>query len=184
MLSEGECVAVQGASGSGKTLLLRALADLDPSDGKVTLDGEPREHIPAPIWRRRVCYVPAEPGWWADTVEEHFPDWPQAVPLVEEVGLPSGCRNWQIARLSTGERQRLALVRALILRPQVLLLDEPTAALDPHSTGCVEALLALLLESGTSILWATHDREQAWRVASRLLVIEGGTLREVEWQVT
>ena len=183
-LPDGECMALQGASGSGKTLLLRALADLDPAQGKVTLDGERREHIPAPIWRHRICYVPAEPGWWADTVEEHFSDWPQALALLETLNLSAACQTWQIARLSTGERQRLALIRALILQPQVLLLDEPTAALDPHSTECVEALMADLLESGTSILWATHDREQARRVASRLFVIEGGSLQEAQWRTT
>lgn len=183
-LADGECVAVQGASGSGKTLLLRALADLDPSNGEVTLNGERREHVSAPIWRRRICFLPAEPGWWADTVAEHFPNWDQAVPLIGMLNLSPACKSWQITRLSTGERQRLALVRAVILQPQVLLLDEPTAALDPDSTRCVESLMGSLLESGTSIVWVTHDREQARRVASRLFVIEGGCLREAEWQTT
>ena len=56
-------------------------ADLDPNDGRVTLNGEDRALIPAPLWRRRVAYVPAEPGWWADTVGEHFDNWPNALPL-------------------------------------------------------------------------------------------------------
>ena len=74
-LAAGECIALRGPSGAGKTLLLRALADLDPSAGVVRLDGTPRGRIPAPTWRRRVGYVPAEPGWWSERVADHFPDW-------------------------------------------------------------------------------------------------------------
>ena len=82
-LADGECVGVRGASGSGKTLLLRAIADLDPNDGIVQLDGRSRADMTAPAWRRLVAYVPAEPGWWAETVGAHFPDWSGALPLIE-----------------------------------------------------------------------------------------------------
>src|SRR5712675_528466 len=69
-LSAGEALAVRGPSGAGKTLLLRAVADLDPNEGLVTLDGLDRSTIAGPEWRRLVGYVPAEPGWWARS-EEH-----------------------------------------------------------------------------------------------------------------
>src|SRR3954451_6859003 len=65
-LKAGECIALQGSSGVGKSLLLRAIADLDPNDGVVKLDGMPREAMPAPLWRKQVTYVAAEPGWWAE----------------------------------------------------------------------------------------------------------------------
>src|SRR5690348_5206128 len=71
-LGSGECIALQGASGSGKTVLMRAIADLDPNEGTIKLDGVLRESVPAPAWRRQVTYLAAEPGWWADTVQEHF----------------------------------------------------------------------------------------------------------------
>ena len=74
-LSSGECIAIRGPSGAGKTLLLRAIADLDPNAGVVTLEDRDRSTIPGPHWRRLVGYVPAEPGWWAETVGEHFADW-------------------------------------------------------------------------------------------------------------
>ena len=90
-LDAGECVAMRGASGSGKTQLLRAVADLDPNEGTVLLDGTPRGSVPAPAWRRLVAYVPAEPGWWADTVGGHFVDWAAAAPLAERLGLPAAC---------------------------------------------------------------------------------------------
>jgi UDP-glucose/iron transport system ATP-binding protein len=82
--------------------------------------------------------VPAEPGWWADTVGEHFGEWTAALALVGDLGFPEEAKGWPIAHLSTGERLRLALVRALMVRPKVLLLDEPTAALDPASVAAVE----------------------------------------------
>jgi putative ABC transport system ATP-binding protein len=69
-LSMGECVAIRRPSAAGKTLLLRAIADLDPSEGLVTLEGRDRSAIAGPEWRRLVGYVPAEPGWWADIVGE------------------------------------------------------------------------------------------------------------------
>ena len=90
-LGAGECVVLRGASGSGKTQLLRAVADLDPNEGTVLLDGTPRGSVPAPAWRRLGAYVPAEPGWWADTVGGHFVDWAAAAPLAERLGLPAAC---------------------------------------------------------------------------------------------
>src|SRR3954470_23007243 len=87
-LADGECIALQGPSGVGKTLLLRAIADLDPNVGTVRLDGVDRDTMPAPLWRTRVTYVAAEPGWWADLVEQHFTVWDTALPLVEKLGLP------------------------------------------------------------------------------------------------
>ena len=177
-LSAGECLAVRGPSGAGKTLLLRAIADLDPSEGQVCLNGRDRSTITGPEWRRLVGYVPAEPGWWADTVGEHFGEWTAALDFVRDLGLPKEAKAWPIARLSTGERLRLALIRALIVRPKVLLLDEPTAALDPASVAAAESLVATRVKEGLAALWVTHDVGQAKRIAHRLLVVNAGQVQE------
>ena len=173
-LGEGECLAVSGPSGGGKTLLLRALADLDPNRGAVTLEGTDRAHVAAPAWRRQVTYVATEPGWWAETVARHFADWTESYELARRLGLPAACGDWPIERLSTGERQRLGLVRALVRGPRVLLLDEPTSGLDGAATEAVEALVVEFLGRGGAAVWVTHDANQAKRVASRKLHIEGG----------
>jgi phosphate-transporting ATPase len=177
-LRAGECIAIQGPSGVGKSLLLRAIADLDPNEGTVKLDGILRESMPAPLWRRQVTYVAAEPGWWADTVEQNFAKWNEAVPLIQELNLPPTCGAWNVQRLSTGEKQRLGLARALTLHSRVLLLDEPTAALDPNATAVVEAIIARRRSTGMGVIWSTHDGLQARRVASRLFIMSGGQIEE------
>jgi phosphate-transporting ATPase len=156
-------------------LLLSAIADLDPNEGTVKLDGTLRETVPAPLWRKQVTYLAAEPGWWADTVQEHFTSWDDAMPLVARLGLPPSCGTWPIRRLSTGEKQRLGLARGPMLRSRVLLLDEPTSALDATSTAIVESIVTERISDGTGVIWSTHDRAQARRVGSRLFVMVGGS---------
>ena len=173
-LEPGGCLAVSGPSGAGKSLLLRALADLDPNRGTVMLGGEDREAMPAPRWRRRVVYVQTEPGWWAETVAGHFDDWSAARPLATALGLPPECGDWPVLRLSTGERQRLGLVRALVKSPAVLLLDEPTSGLNAEATAAVEASIARFRSDRGAVVWVTHDQDQAERVADRHLLIENG----------
>ncbi|MCW2236444.1 ABC transporter ATP-binding protein [Azospirillum canadense] len=174
----GECVAVQGPSGAGKSVLLRAVADLDPAAGEVRLDGALREDMTAPEWRRRVTYLAAESGWWSDRVVDHFADPQRAAPLIDALGLPAEALGWPVSRLSTGERQRLALIRALVQEPRVLLLDEPTGALDLDATHRVEGLLRDALDRGMGVLIVTHSPDQADRLAKRRLRVEAGQVRE------
>lgn len=173
----GACVVLTGPSGSGKSRLLRAIADLDPNEGEVTLDGVRRENMEAPEWRRRVALVPAESGWWADRVAEHMPEG-EAVPLVEALGLPAEALDWDVPRLSSGERHRLAIVRALLGKPDFLLLDEPSAALDAEATGRLEALLVGRRQDGLGLLVVTHDRAQAERLATAERRVRDGRLLE------
>ena len=73
-IEPGECLGLQGASGAGKSLLLRAIADLDVRTGQLRLGEMDADAVTAPLWRRAVGLLPAESGWWADTVDEHFAD--------------------------------------------------------------------------------------------------------------
>lgn len=165
-VARGECLAVEGPSGSGKSRLLRAIADLDENDGRVSLDGIDRRSIPAPQWRRRVRYVAAEPGWWGLDPLDHFACPPElAVRLIETLGLDRAILNREIAELSTGERQRLALARALVDDPIVLLLDEPTAALDAEAAGLAEAMIGARLAAGRIVVLVSHDPEQIARLS-------------------
>ena len=175
-LAARECVSVAGRSGAGKSLLLRMVADLDPHDGEVGLDGALCSAMPAPAWRRMVTYVAADAGWWDDRVAAHFAPDIDLAALLPRVGIPPDAVAWPIARLSTGERQRLALLRALRPANRVLLLDEPTSGLDRASSELVEALLRERLAAGTAILIVTHDPDQAARVASRHLEVRDGKL--------
>ena len=112
-------------------------------------------------------------------MQDHFAAWEDALPLVARLGLPEDCGEWSIQRLSTGERQRLGLVRALMLRSRVLLLDEPTSALDSTSAAAAESLIAERISSGTSVLWSTHDDAQARRVGSRIFAMgPDGVIKE------
>ena len=179
-LAAGEALAVLGPSGSGKSLFLRALADLDPNEGDLLLGGEAREAMSGPQWRRRVTYVPAESGWWAERVGEHFESWDIAAPWAERLDIPAEAGDWPISRLSTGERQRLALVRAMAQGARVLLLDEPTSGLDQPMTRAVEERLREFVANGGGLIFVTHDPGQASRLAERCLRFAKGGRAEEE----
>ncbi len=166
-LSKGECVVIQGASGTGKSLLLRAIADLDPASGQVFLDGAERQEMSGPEWRRQLRYVAAESGWWEETARQHIPSTKRTRRWIEALGLSDVQLDRKISRLSTGERQRLSLVRAISDNPKFLLLDEPTSALDAQTAALVEELIRFQVLSDRGILMVTHDEEQAKRLGDR-----------------
>ena len=177
-LAVGECVCISGPSGAGKSLLLRAIADLDPHQGSVQLDGRSAESFAPCDWRRQVGLLPAESQWWGEHIGEHFSSVDEKA--LEALGFTRQVMEWQVARCSTGERQRLALLRLLQNRPQVLLLDEPTASLDAENVSRVEAVIARLRqEQELAVLWVSHDAAQAGRVATRRLHMLGGQIQEV-----
>ena len=178
VVEPGVCVSVTGVSGSGKTLLLRALADLDPHEGRVCLGGRPCAEMPAPEWRCRVGMLPAESAWWADTVAPHFPADLSGDALVA-YGFEPDALTWSVQRLSTGERQRLGIARLLARAPEALLLDEPTASLDPDNVERMEGLLSQYrVERAAPVLWVSHAPDQAERVATRHFTLRDGRLVE------
>jgi putative ABC transport system ATP-binding protein len=178
-LAAGDCLVISGPSGIGKSLLLRMIADLDENTGAVSLNGASREAMPAPQWRRQVLYVAAESGWWAERVREHMQPAADAAALLPRLGLRPELLDAPVSQLSTGERQRMALLRAVIRKPAVLLLDEPTSALDHASTLAVEALLTELAAAGTGLVVVSHNEQQAERIATRRAHMTAGLLTEM-----
>lgn len=181
-ISPGECVGITGRSGVGKTQLLRAVADVIGHGGDCFLEGRSSLTIPAPDWRKMVALVPAESYWWYDTVGGHFGEELQLASfrdLLLRLGFTEDVMGWQVSRLSTGERQRLALIRTLVNSPRVLLLDEPTSALDKEMEAVVEDIVAsICAEQQTVCLWVSHDQEQLSRVAGRVFLLEQSGLLE------
>lgn len=180
-VADGECLAVEGPSGSGKTRLLRAIADLDAVEGYIQLDGIAREEVDAPRWRRLVRFVAAEPAWWADTPRACFPSEfftsGRHARLAHALGLDPDLVDRSTALLSTGERQRLALMRALADEPSVMLLDEPTASLDPASAALVEERIRYLTLSGRSVILVSHDSSLIKRLAHARLQLADPRVR-------
>ncbi len=174
-LEAGECLALHGPSGAGKSLLMRAIADLDVCEGEVWLDQQARSSMNPSQWRRQVAYLPAESHWWEETVDAHADHWDLEV--LQKLGFEQAVLGWQTARLSSGEKQRLALARALTNHPHALLLDEPTANLDAQNTSAVEAVISQYQETQQiPIIWVSHDPEQRQRVADRIADINAGRL--------
>ncbi len=175
-LANGEVVCLLGESGSGKSLLLRAIADLVVNEGEVFLAEESRSRMPATKWRRKVGYLPAEILWWEETIGEHFNTLPGHEDL-EQLKLPKEIMDGSPSRLSMGERQRLGILRMLDREPSVLLLDEPTANLDEDSANVVEKrILSYLKQHSASALWVTHSSNQAKRIGNRILKLKDKAL--------
>jgi ABC-type iron transport system FetAB ATPase subunit len=176
-LDRGECLGLSGKSGVGKSQLYRAITDLIPYQGELLFEGISCQLFPAPQWRKKVTMVPAESSWWYDEVGEHFamggelagnlPGW------LNRLGFDQDVLKWQIRRLSTGEKQRLTLLRTLQFSPEVVLLDEPSSALDHgHTIKLEEFIRDYQQTNDIGVIWVSHDPEQLVRMAARELRLE------------
>ncbi len=169
---------LRGASGSGKSLLCRAIIDLIPSTGRVSCDRQLREALPAHRWRQQVQYLPAESQWWCDRVLDHFKQ-PLSGELLASLGLDQSLLAQDPLTLSSGQKQKLALLRSLENKPRVLLLDELGANLDALSRQQVLALVSHYLDRHQACaLWICHD--DAWlESATSRFVLENGILTQL-----
>jgi len=174
-INAAQCVGLSGESGCGKSLLLRAVADLDEHQGDVSLDDVNANKMSAPQWRKKVAMLPADSQWWLDTVGEHFDQVDKG--MLSMLGFDEDALSWSISRISSGEKQRLALLRLLANKPSVLLLDEPTANLDKNNTLLFEKIvLDYLKQNNACAIWVSHDLEQLERVGSINFKLESGGL--------
>ena len=169
-ISKQETIGITGPSGCGKTLFLRCLADLDAYSGVVSFQGKMCNDFRPPQWRRIVGMLPAESQWWFDTVGEHFNN--PNIKWLQTLGFSENILSWPVTRLSSGEKQRLALLRLLACSPRVLLLDEPTANLDSQLTQKVELFIkSYQAKHHAAIFWVSHNLEQLSRVAVNVYAI-------------
>lgn len=187
-LRAGERLAVAGASGSGKTLLLRTLAGLEPvQTGELIFQNRRLSDWSMPAYRARVVYVPQRPALPEGPVEaalrvpfqfrvhrhQPFP-LDRARELLAMLGRDEKFLQQHTERLSGGEGQIVAMLRALLIGPDVLLLDEPTASLDARAVSAIETLVASWLQEHPqrACVWTSHDRDQLRRVCDRVLSLE------------
>jgi putative ABC transport system ATP-binding protein len=184
-------IALMGPSGTGKSTLFRLLNRLeDPDHGSITYKGKPLSEWDPILLRREVHHVFQSAVLFPKTVADNL-NYPlklqgksmseeEMARLLERVGLSKSYLTRSIEKLSGGEKQRVHLARSLSLNPHVLLLDEPTASLDPESTERIEQEMRCYREKGHTVLWITHQPEQARRIADQVWHLESGHLRQEE----
>ena len=187
-LRSGELVILTGPSGGGKSSLLLALAGLIPcNEGTLSLNGRPSGAFPSPLWRTRIRLAQAEPQMVEGTVAENLrlawqfragkslpvPTDKALLECLSTVGLETLALGEDAGRLSTGQRERVALLRQMLTQPDFLLLDEPVANLDESNAGKVwQTVERFRQEFGAGVLCATH-RPPPYKPTRALLLSEG-----------
>ena len=182
-IARGEIVALLGPNGAGKTTTMRMLAGLiAPTSGTVTIDGTVLTRATGTALRARIGFLTESPGLWDRlTVRENLDIYARLYGLRDRAGaIDRALDRFQLAdrastrtaELSKGMRQKVAIARALLHGPDVLLLDEPTSGLDPEISRAVRQILDERRASGCAILVSTHNLDEAERLADRVAVLQ------------
>lgn len=190
-INPGDYISVVGPSGSGKSTFLKLCCHLiSPTEGTIIYKNKSiMEHSPMEV-RQNIAYCFQTPYLFGETVMDNisFPysvrgiktDLKKSEELLLLFNLDREYLNKDIKNLSGGEKQRIALIRTLMLEPEILLLDEATSALDVDNTLIVENLIKSLNQNGMTIIWVTHNPEQSRKNAHRLLTIDSGEIKSLE----
>lgn len=193
-IEQGEKVVIIGPSGSGKSTFLRCLNLLEtPTDGEIWFEGnnitDPKTNInalrqkmgmvfqqfnlfPHLTVRENITLAPIKLGIMSKEAANH-----RAMELLERIGLAEKAEAYP-KQLSGGQKQRIAIVRALAMNPDVMLFDEPTSALDPEMVGEVLELMKELADDGMTMVVVTHEMGFAREVATRVMFIDEGKIKE------
>lgn len=185
----GELITIIGPSGSGKSTFLSLINRMsEPDSGQLFFKGTSYVEHDILKLRRKIGMVFQLPTMLPGTVRDNLLIGPNLCKvnltdiemnqLLEQVTLPKSLKEQDARTLSGGQKQRVSLARTLANQPEILLLDEVTASLDPHSTEEIEELIKTLHQSGKTILWVTHNLKQAKKVGQYTWVLAGGMIVE------
>ena len=190
-IDRGDYLSIVGPSGSGKSTFLKLCAHLlSPTEGEIFFKGKDfREYSPLEL-RRKIAYCAQTPCLFGDTVADNlsFPylirkqkvDLARVEALFSSLNLNFEFMKKDVQSLSGGEKQRIVLIRTLLFKPEILLLDEVSSALDVTNSLLVEKVISSLNQTGTTVLWITHDLEQSRKYAHKLLTLDNGKIKAEE----
>jgi len=188
---EGDYISIVGPSGSGKTTLLKLCNHLiSPTYGTILYNNKDLNEYEPTELRKKIIYCSQIPCLFPDTVMDNikFPfqirglktDMEKISKIFSMFKMSTDYLSKRVNVLSGGEKQMIALIRALLFKPEILLLDEVTSALDPENTKIVENIIVSLSKENTAIFWVTHSPEQSRKFANKLLYIEAGKIKSLE----
>lgn len=190
-VEKGDCISIVGQSGSGKSTFLKMLSDLiSPTGGAIYYNGKDYKEINPIELRRKISYCIQIPYLFGESVYENlsFPfeirntsvDEDEILKLLELLKLDKSYLNKKVDALSGGEKQRIALIRNLLSKPDILLLDEVTSGLDKENTKIVQSLIKKINEEGMTVLWITHDMDQSKSIFNKRVHIDEGKIIKEE----
>lgn len=169
------CISLSGPSGIGKSQLLKTIAELNLYEGKLFLNGQFSKSMPAHMWRRQVAYLPTESQWWLETVGTHFKN--PISEVLNQLGFDQDIMQRSVKQLSSGEKQRLALMRVLENQPKVLLLDEPTANLDAENIDrLIKVIQDYQRQQQAILIWVSHHLNLIKQIADQHYTIQNKQL--------
>ena len=190
-IEPGDFILISGPSGSGKSTFLRLCSHLiSPTHGNIIYKSKNITVCNPVELRKSISYCSQIPYLFGDTVIENIrfpflirnakPDEDKIYELFSLFNMTTDSLNKDVKYLSGGEKQRIALIRSLLFKPEVLLLDEITSNLDADNGKIVENVIVSLNKEGITVLWITHSPEQSKKYANRLLTIEAGEIKSLE----
>ena len=182
-IEDGEFMVLVGPSGSGKTTMIKMINRLlEPTDGNIYMDekcikdyDERELRLSTGYVLQAIALIPEMKGWTKEQIASKTDE------LLDKVGLPAAeYAKRKPSELSGGEQQRIGIVRAIIGKPKILLMDEPFSALDAISRKQLQSLIKdLHKEFGMTTIFVTHDTDEALKLADRIAVLQDGEIRQV-----